>query len=150
MNRVETLAVAKAVKDAAVKDAAVELAAGEYPVDITVRINGVLAKGEDTTIKPTVAVLSLPVLAKALAYSGITAEAFKVALRKAALEALVEGKKIGDEVAAKDSRVEDIIKEVQDEVIASLPKITRRGAVKFAGEVEVVGVGSEVERAIAA
>lgn len=47
MSKIETVAVAKAIKKAAVESASSTLVAGEYPVDFTVRIKGSLKKGED-------------------------------------------------------------------------------------------------------
>ena len=47
MNAIETLAVCKAIKEAAEKTASANLAPGTHTVDCTVRVTGIITKGED-------------------------------------------------------------------------------------------------------
>ena len=47
MDKIQVVALAKAIKDAVAKEASSGVVAGEYPVDFTVRVKGSIKKGED-------------------------------------------------------------------------------------------------------
>lgn len=118
------------VKDTAEKEAKATLPQGsKYEGEITVRIPYRVTKGEDYDVAPTVNLLSQAVLAKALVYSGVTADAYRVALLKAANEALTTDQTVA-QVLSEDERVADAILKVQNEVVAQLPRQPRKGVVK--------------------
>jgi hypothetical protein len=152
MNAVQTVAIARAVKEAAARSALAKVPEGSVsPVDITVRIVGEVVRGMGTTKRPTSNLLSVAVVAKALVYAGVTAEAIKVALRRAAMEAIATGTPVADKLEAADARVAAAIKEVQDDVIATLPEVPVAGAVKFNGTITEVNTSTvAVELAVAA
>lgn len=120
--------LASSFKDKIVKEAKGALAEGdEIRGDLTVHIPFRLTKGFGSEIKPTATVLSQAVLAKALVYAGVTADAFKNALLQAAKEALDKGHKLSQEVAL-DPRVAVMSAEI-DDVINQMPKTPRAGSV---------------------
>jgi hypothetical protein len=47
MSKVQTVALAKVIKDAVAKEASGGLVAGEYPVSFTVKVSGKVTKGDD-------------------------------------------------------------------------------------------------------
>ena len=97
MTSIKLVATAKAVKDGALKAALQDVAEGSTTaVDFTVRIVGTVTRAEGVERAPTCNLLSLAVLAKALAFAGVTADAWKVALRHAAHDALLAGEKVGE------------------------------------------------------
>jgi hypothetical protein len=125
--------IAAAVLSAAFKTKAVDIAkksmadGSEVSGEITVRIPFRLTKGFASEMAPTASVLSKATLAKALVYSGITAEAFKAALLKAATEALSNDHTVAEELRH-DPRVSVMIAEL-DSVIEQMPKTKKSGSV---------------------
>lgn len=93
LSKVEVVALAKAVKDAAAKEAGAGVTAGEYPVDFVVRVSGSLKKGEDYDQEIVAKADPWLLLAAALSHlNGVTVDSI---VREAltADESLVEGLK---------------------------------------------------------
>ena len=122
MTAAEMVAVEKAAAKAAKPLKGEILEGTESKVDVTVRVTGTLSRGEGTEKVPTCNLLSLQVLAKALAYAGVTAEAFKAALLKAAESALLNGKAVGEQVSDEDARIAEVVREITNEVAKKLPR----------------------------
>lgn len=102
LSKVEVVALAKAVKDAAAKEAGAGVTAGEYSVDFTVRVTGSIKKGEDYDAEIVAKVDPWLLLAAALSHlNGVTVDSI---VREAltADEALVDGlkAKAADAIAA--------------------------------------------------
>lgn len=102
LSKVETVALAKVVKDAVAKAAGADVTAGEYPVDFVVRVSGSIKKGEDYDSEIVAKADPWLLLAAALSkLNGVTVDAL---VREAltADEALVEGlkAKAADAIAA--------------------------------------------------
>lgn len=104
---------------------------GAVTGEMIVRIPFQLTKGHATEIRPTASILSQAVLAKALIYSGVTADAFKAALLKAATEALNAEHTVAQELKDEDKRITEELAQLQQDVIAKLPKIPRSGSVSI-------------------
>lgn len=133
MTNTDNINIAAAVLSAAFKDKAVKTAKASLSDgaavsgEMTVRIPFTLTKGFESTMTPTASVLSKATLAKALVYSGITAEAFKAALLKAATEALSNDHTVSEELRH-DPRVALMIEQL-DAVIEQMPKTPKSGSV---------------------
>lgn len=76
MTATETLAMGKAVKDAAQKKAKKELEAGTHEVDMLVRVFGTLTLGEDYEQNKTAAMPQIKMLLAAIMLNGISVKAF--------------------------------------------------------------------------
>lgn len=136
MEAIETLALAKAVKDAAAKKAREELAVGKHSVDFTVRVSGELTVGEDESYTPTVKVPFKAALALFVRYSGVTGDAALNALVKAFTEAVEAD---GDTVAALEASADLVAAEARlNAALGELPKATRKGKVLTKLVVEAV------------
>lgn len=72
MNAIQTLAVAKVIKDTALKTARHEVDPGIYPVDTLVHITGTIRIGEDEEYIPTTSIPVIDALALMLHDAGIT------------------------------------------------------------------------------
>lgn len=93
LNKVQVVALGKAVKDAVLKEAGAGVAVGEYPVDFVVRVTGSIKKGEDYDSQIVAKADPWLLLAAALSkLNGVTVDAL---VREAltADEALIEGLK---------------------------------------------------------
>lgn len=93
MNSVQTVAVAKAIKDAASKDASGKLTVGVHTVDFTVRVKGTITKGED--YEQDIVAKADPWLLLAAALSKLNGVTVDALVREAvsADEALIDGLK---------------------------------------------------------
>jgi hypothetical protein len=127
------------VTDKVAKEAKAALKSGTFASgELTLRVPFTLTKGDDYEVKPTVNLLSQAVIAKALVYSGVTADAFKAALLKAATEAFDTESKVSDVLSADDARILQEVARIQAEVVDRLPKQHRNGVVKVKAEPEVL------------
>lgn len=93
LSKVETVALAKAVKDAVAKEAGSGVTAGEYPVDFVVRVSGSIKKGDD--YEQEIVAKADPWLLLAAALSKLNGVTVDCLVREAvtADEALIEGLK---------------------------------------------------------
>ena len=132
---VETLALAKAIKEKALKDARKNLTVGTHNVDVTAHISGTITVGADEEFIPTVCVPLKAAMALFIRYCGITRNAAETALVKAMTEALnnaQRGAETVDTVAGAISEEESIIAACEAQVtkmMGALPKQTRSGKV---------------------
>jgi len=123
------------------------LAAGQYRGTINVRVDYVIDKAPEYSRPPTINLLSLAVVAKAIVMSGAQGQNFLNALKKAALEAYAAGETVADTVKADDARVLEQIEAIKKEVVAALPLSKASGSTKvLATAYKVSGfVASELE-----
>ena len=122
----ETLAIAKAVKDAAYKDARGNIRPGKYAVDVSVKVTGSVNVGDDYTSTPTASIPIIRSLALVLKYAGVTRDAALNMLEKAMREA------VAGETSANDLLAEADIAAVEERVratLAKLPEIPCKGKV---------------------
>jgi hypothetical protein len=146
MNNIETLAMSKVSSKKAV-DARKNVTAGKYHVDMTVRVRGDLSVGEDTETTPTASLLSVDFLLLAFHAAGVTRKAAMKAIGNVADGYLVNwtGSK-EDKENAKEARQEALaaydpdgkMKELFSRFKDDLPKVPKKGSVKFKGEVEEI------------
>jgi hypothetical protein len=147
MNNIETLAMNKAVTKKVVDASRKNVTAGKYHVDMTVRVRGDLSVGEDTETTPTASLLSVDFLLLAFHAAGITRKAAMKAIGNVADGYLVNwtGSK-EDKEKAKEARQEALdaydpdgkMKELFSSFKDDLPKVPKKGSVKFKGEVEEI------------
>lgn len=138
MDALTQIALAKAMKTAAVRAASDSLSAGDYEVDALVRIQGIVSKGEDEEVVPTVSLSLLETLALTLHYAGVTRESAMAAIRKAATEALTDSTKTAGVLSDRYDWIEPLIKEIKGEVLQTLPKVPKIGRVRTKLKVEAV------------
>lgn len=131
LSNLEAVVLAKAIK----ADAS-EISPGSYSGKFSVTIDYSLVKGADYDVAPTANLLSKAVIAKALALMGFQADNFYAALEAAALEVLVNGGAVADEVL--NPAVEAKLAELEAKVIARLPRAPRSGATKVKAKVSVI------------
>lgn len=147
MNNIETLAMSKAVTKKVVDASRKEVTAGKYSVDMTVHIKGDLSVGRDTEVIPTASLLSVDFLLLAFHSAGITRKAAMKAIKNVADGYLVNwtGSE-EDKERAKEARQEALesydpegkMKELFSNFKAELPKVPKKGSVKFKGEIEEI------------
>jgi len=143
MNKLTETALAK------VKAKAAELTVGRHEVNAVVRLNGELIVAEGQMIAPTASLMSVEFLLLTLKAAGVTREHAMKAVESVAGEYLVDWTgSAADKKAAKKARKDALAefdpeekgKAVFDEFKNRLPKIPRKGAVKFEGTVEEVAL----------
>lgn len=138
----ECLALCKGVESwsdkAGLKELDRAMKPGQYAVSrrFVVEVRGALKRERDTEAIPTSAIPMIPAIALILEKSGITAEASKRMLRDALREAFTLGTDPGEKIRARMEEVGNAIEEVK-EVVRSLPKVPRKGALKAILEVDV-------------
>lgn len=146
MNAALEMALAKACDS---KDARALLGPGKHRVVGTVQVDGELTVGEDQMIAATASVLSVDTLIAILHYAGCTREHAVEAVAKVAREYLADwnGSEADKKAAKKarkaqataldpDGKVQAIFEGIKE----SLPKVPRKGSVRFEGEVREVVV----------
>lgn len=140
LNPLEMIVLTKAIEEREAKAARSELLEETtYPVDLTVRIMGLLKVGKDYTTKPTVSVPLKSALALFIRYSGITRDAAKAVLTRAMTEALNESlstsETVADAVNDDIAIVDDCLEQVA-EMMGQLPRQPRKGVITT--ELEVI------------
>ena len=115
------------------------LAPGTYPVngEVTLRVQGVVTKGEDSEYTPTVDIPLIPTLALVLEKSGITRERSIALLTEAMQEALALGQRAQGAVCDRITDIETALARVR-EVTDALPKKLRAGQTRVRGEIEIL------------
>src|SRR5260370_29441641 len=109
-NEVVVVALSSAFKGRDISMAKAALADGSsIEGEMTVRLPFLLTKGFGTEIRPTASIMSQAVLAKALVFSGITAEAFKQSLLRSATEALLHDHQVAPTLTEDDKPVPCVI-----------------------------------------
>lgn len=137
-NDATILALSKLIADKQAKDARSKLGPGHHDIDLTVRIKGSMSIGEDYEKAPTVSIPLLAVLALFAKRAGVTKESSLNLIRECMVEALSTANKGADVLAAEVEGLEIMVKEIQQEVIAKLPKTISKGVVKTKLEVKPV------------
>lgn len=133
-------AIDASLKADAIKAAKGALAAGKHTVDFTVRISGVLTKGEDEdNVTPTVTTPWLTVLALFVHRSGMQRDAAMNLILGAMTDAMENRSKEDEENLMSVSGVAEARELYATEVLAKLPKMRKNGKVTSKVAVEVVG-----------
>ena len=131
-------AIDSSLKADAIKTAKGSLEAGKHAVDFTVRISGVLTKGEDDMAKPTVTTPWLTVMALVLHRAGFQRDAAMEMIFNAMNDAQTIGKDDEAELM-KVAGVAEARQRFDAEVLSRLPLMPRQGKVTSKLAVEVVG-----------
>jgi hypothetical protein len=105
------------------------LTPGEYDIDQTLHIKGTIKVGEDYDTAPTVSIPLKETLALFIAYSGITGDHAKAALVKAMQHSISLTGTGQGELAKTMPVVNQTLAEVENDIIAKLPRQPRKGAV---------------------
>jgi hypothetical protein len=135
---------AKALLAKAWKNEDALLSPGRHYVDeeIVVRISGSVEKCDDELVAPTVSIPLIAVLALFWEKCGIVREHALAMLRQALQEAMTS--KVKEDASVKD-RIRDVdqaVKAIRQDLIASLPKMHREGKLLLDDlQVEIVPVG---------
>jgi len=131
-NAIETIALAKAIKDAAAKVARKGLSVGTHEVDFSAKISGTLTVGENEEYIPTVHIPLIATMAFFIRRCGITRAFALESLREAMTEALETEKKGAETIAPEIAKDIEDIKEMLTQVtemLGQLPKQERQGKV---------------------
>lgn len=151
MKELVTVAIAKALppQGKIVKAARDAIKPGRHSLNELIRLNGELVVSEDTKSEPTASLMSVDFLLLVLHRSGVTRDSAMKAITEVAGDYLVNwtGSK-EDKKKAKDARKELLEqydpegkgKKIFGELTSGLPKIPKKGAVKFEGTIDVVKV----------
>jgi hypothetical protein len=124
-------ALAKCVNEDDAKGAIAEVPEGlTADLSFLVRVSGMLKRGRSCEVKPTANLLSKSFIGELLRRMGVTREAAKKHLRAIAQEALAAGGRVGDGLVNANPELLLAVKEVEDELIAKLPKAKRAGAIR--------------------
>ena len=102
---------------------------GQYEVDELVHVSGTVTVGADYTTTPTVSLPVKEILALFIAQAGLTKGAAIQLLRKSVTDAIKHKGKARGEIAKNVEAVNDTLKEVQQELLSSLPPQARKGKV---------------------
>jgi hypothetical protein len=147
MDNIKNLIMSKAVTKKVLDESRRNVTAGKYHVDMTVRVRGDLSVGEDTETTPTASLLSVDFLLLAFHAAGVTRKAAMKAIGNVADGYLVNwtGSK-EDKENAKEARQEALaaydpdgkMKELFSRFKDDLPKVPKKGSVRFKGEVEEI------------
>ena len=134
----ETLAIANAINAATKKQAQREMIptgvenkriVKSRPIDMTIRVTGVIGRSEDRERESTCSTLTQHALAAILHHCGCTGVAAEQLLLKVFTEQMTMGKEAKDELL-KSSGVDKALKRFKSEVVAKLPKTHVLGTVK--------------------
>lgn len=147
LTNIEKMAVSKALKESQIKEAREELQAGSYPVNMTVRIHGMIDVGKDTERVSTSSLISEDFMLLVLKKAGFMRDQAATIIKEVATECLKDWKGTKeDKEKAKDARAAMVaefdpdgkIRNMLNEIKKSIPKTPVRGSVSFDGQVEVL------------
>ena len=127
MQAVETLVLAKLVKEKTLKEIRPSVAPGKYPVDMQVNIKGTMKVGEDSEYIPTVHIPMKATLAFLLKRMGFQRDAAVAMLAEAMKEALNSNEESEEAIAALATVAES--EKMVTEMLGSLPKAKKQGMV---------------------
>lgn len=123
-----------------------------YPVDTVIRLRGDVIVGKDSETSPTASLLNVDFLLLVLKRAGVTRDSAMSLISDVAGEYLKDWKGTEkDKKRAKEAREKAIAeydpegkgKDVFKKFTESLPKIPKRGTIKFDGVVEEIAVNLE-------
>ena len=146
LNAIETVALAQALSSKEVKAAKGAIAptgldedgkVARVPVDVTVRIQGTLGKGEDFDKVPTVSAPLISAMALLVRRMGVTREAALELLCEVMTEAIELGKD-ANKAILEESGVLEAQGQVKKEVLTRLPKTPVQGRVESSLTASVV------------
>lgn len=119
------------------KAARAAVVAGEYDIaPFTITVGGTLTVGEDENWTPTVKVPLLATMVVALHRAGIQREGIANIIIDAAVVAIGNGDKVGDELAATIAYVDAEVKALRARLRRDLPEETRDGKVRVKGAIK--------------
>lgn len=126
------VALAKLVseKGDAFRNARAELAPGRYDVDLTVNVHGHMTVGADYSTVPTVSIPLKETLALFIHYCGITREAAMNVLRRAMTDSIEATGTGAGALAAALPVVAETMEQVENDILATLPRQPRKGVVR--------------------
>ena len=119
-------------------------------LDFTVRIHGTLQRSAGSNAKPTASLLNQAMVGELLRRLGVTREAALKHMREIAFESLTNGQlNVGKAFSDANPELLMAIKQVQDEVIAELPKQHKPGPIKaqVATDLQSIDVQQHGEKA---
>lgn len=126
--------VAVVAVDGAIPPKVLRQAKGQIPdghrahVELTAHLKGMVTRGEPSEAAPTANLLNKAMVGELLRRLGVTREAALKHMRAIAEEALIDGQvNIGQAFSDANPQLLTAIKQVEDEVIAKLPKQPRAG-----------------------
>lgn len=134
MNDIQKIALANLVADKTVKAAKAAIGVGTHnvsPFTLTVE-GGTVTIGESVEYTPTVHLPLLDVLVIALHRAGFQRDGIMEVIERAALDALAEGDKVGEETKKSIAYVKGEVEALQGRLASNLPKATRSGPTKVA------------------
>jgi hypothetical protein len=97
---------------------------------LTIHVNGSVQKQNDAMVAPTTSLPLIPILALLLERAGITRDHSVNLLRDVLTTAINNGQSKSEQIEARMKDVESAIKMVREQILATLPRQRRSGAVK--------------------
>lgn len=133
-------ALARAVDAKAAKLAAASVPEGSVShVEFSARIEGTVQRGGATTVTPTCTLLNKAVIAELLRRLGVTRDAALNTLREIATERIVDGRlDLSRGLADANPQLLVAVKQLEDDLVARLPKLPRAGSIRAALSVDLV------------
>jgi hypothetical protein len=111
---------------------------GTYAIDELVRVTGTVTIGADYQTTPTVSLPVKEILALFVARAGFTRKHTMQLLVECVSDALAKNGRGAGEIASKVDAVDEYLAAIKNDVLAKLPKVPRRGAVRAKLAVEAV------------
>ena len=138
LTAIETTALNNAVISRVAKTMRGQVGPGEYPIDMTVRIVGTMNVQIDTTKAPTVCIPPLETMALLLHRMGFQREKALELMREVFTEAIgTTGR--GQGSLEMLPHITELKERIERELIANLPPIPVKGAVKTNFAIEQIG-----------
>ena len=137
LSPIQSLAISKAIKEAAEKAARTQVATGTHAVDMIVHISGTLNVAEDTEKTPTVSISLLDVLAASLQYAGAVREALWTCIQRGAEEAIKARNNTDKVFTVEAEKINRMMEDFVKPLLAALPKTPVKGKVTTKLDVEV-------------
>lgn len=144
ISAIAAMAIGKAMSKGDMDAARAAILPGEHLVDMTVSIKGKLTIGEDYESTPTTSIPLKETMALLLKRMGFQRDTAIVILKEVFKEALIiKGKGKGALTDNADIELANAVNEtmaiVEDDFLATLPKVTKSGVVKAYLTVDTVG-----------
>ena len=139
---ISILTIKKSIKDTAEKSVRPNIKPGTYPINKVFAFEGTLSVAEDTEVRPTSMLWSKETMVLILQRSGLQRDAMLQILQEVAtnvVERIKNGGEgsVGTELANLTKDVENISNKFE-KMLESLPKVPRKGAVSFNGDVREI------------
>ena len=142
LDSISILTIKKSIKDTTEKSARPDIKPGTYPINKVFAFDGTLSVGEDTEVRPTSMLWSKETMVLFLQRSGLQRESMLQILQEVATNVVERIKNggngsVGADLANLTKDVENISNKFE-KMLESLPKVPRKGAVSFKGEVREI------------